>query len=127
MSLATRFDALLDVIGQFVVLCADLAWNGCRWVRWNGWRALRRRFGKGTLPPVYQTPEGVLVDRVERVPIRSTKADAKRRALVWARQRWNDPAMTWGQARKRIKRLERELREQGADVGEMAVAAEESE
>lgn len=45
---------------------------------------------------------------LERIPIRSTKADGKRRALDYARKRFNDPTMTWGQARKRLEKLERQ-------------------
>lgn len=72
----------------------------------------RPRFRKqGTLAPVLVTSDGVVVDRVERVPLRSTKADAKRQALAWARQQFRDPVMTWGQARKAIRRFEREERE----------------
>lgn len=91
------------------------------------WRAIlawlrRPRLRKrGTLAPVIVTHDGVVVPSVERVPIRSTKADAKRQALAWARQRFGDPAMTWGQARRRIRRFEREMREDQRD--RMAAAA----
>lgn len=108
MSMMTRFDALLDVLAQV-------------------WRWLRRRFGRGTLPPVYQTRQGHIVPRVEQVPVRSTKADGKRAALAYARRRTGNPALTWGQARKHMKRWLREERERGELTPEMAVAAEDSE
>lgn len=75
------------------------------------WLRRPRRKKAGTLAPVLVTADGVVVDRIERVPLRSSKADAKRQALAWARQHFKDPAMTWGQARKAIRRFEREERE----------------
>jgi hypothetical protein len=112
MSMATRFDALLDVIAQ--------GWRAA-------WRWLRRRFGRGTLPPVYETKQGHVVPRVEQVPVRSTKADGKRQALAYARQRTGNPTLTWGQARKLMKRWLREERLAGSLTPEMACAMEESE
>lgn len=103
----TRLDALLDLIAQ-------------------AWRWLRRRFGKGTLPPVYQTRQGHVVPRIDQVPVRSTKADGKRQALAYARRRTGNSTLTWGQARKLMKRWLREERAAGSyDTPEMAVAMEE--
>lgn len=110
---------LVDVVGHFLGWCADLVAQA--------YRALRRRFGRGTLPPVYQTRQGHIVPRVEQVPVRSTKADGKRRALAYARKRTGNPNLTWGQARKLMRRWLREERAAGSYEGmpEMAVALDE--
>lgn len=51
---------------------------------------------------------------LHRIPIRSVKADGKRKSLEYARWRSGDPNLSWGQARKRIARWEREERERNA-------------
>lgn len=112
MSMLTRFDLLLDLLRQ---MCR----TSLRWLRRDRWKKT------GELAPVIVTEQGVAVESVSRVPVRSTKADAKRRALAFARHHFNDPTMTWGQARKRIRQLEREARVAGVDIGEMAVGGEE--
>lgn len=114
MSAFTRFDALLDVLAQL-----------CR--RLTRWLTKPRASKRGTLAPVLVTADGVVVDRVSRVPIRSSKADGKRVALAFARERTGNPALTWGQARKLMKRWMREERVAGGMTPEMAVAVEESE
>lgn len=94
---------------------------GDAWFLFMQWLRRPRWAKRGRMRAVVVTQDGVVVPSVRHVPIRSTKADAKRAALKFARERWKDPTMTWGQARKRIQKLERELREQGVDIGEMAV------
>lgn len=72
-----------------------------RWLR-------RPRLTRGR--PVVCTPTGHPVPSMRHVPIRSTKADAKREALAFARTHFGDDTLTWGQARKRLRRLEANLR-----------------
>lgn len=79
---------------------------------------LRRPAPQTIHAPVLVTPEGSSVMTLRQVPIRSSKADAKREALTFARTHFGDPTLTWGQARKRLAKLERELRAGGMAVEE---------
>lgn len=78
-----------------------------QWLRRPRWAK------KGTLRPVIVTDTGVAVPSVSRVPFRSDRADGKRAALKYCRERFGEPDMTWSRARKLMRRLEREEREQG--------------
>lgn len=82
------------------------------------WLRRPRLKKRGTLAPVLVTRDGVAVPTLRQVPIRSTKADGKRAALAFARKQFNDPTLTWGQARKRLAKLERQLKADGMAVEE---------
>jgi hypothetical protein len=94
------------------------------WALFLAWLRRPRHQKAGALAPVIVTADGVVVPSIDHVPLRSTKADAKRQALAWARTHWQDPTLTWGQARKRIKRLEARARDGKLDA--RAVAAIEA-
>ena len=53
--------------------------------------------------------EGQVVE-YDRIPVRSTKADGKRAALKYARERTKNPNLTWKSARKLLNAWEREER-----------------
>jgi hypothetical protein len=107
---ARRFCAwLIEVLSLPV---SDAWWLFLQWLRRPRWAK------RGHTRPIVVTQDGVAVPSVRHVPVRSTKADAKRTALAFARRQFNDPAMTWGQARKRLAKLERQLRDEGMTVGE---------
>lgn len=94
------------------------------------WHELRERIHEARHPkrkkfdpnhvPVFVPPQaGPLVETVAskdallltQVPIRSTKADAKREALAYARQRSKNPSLQWKAARRLLNQWEREERE----------------
>jgi hypothetical protein len=86
---------------------------------------LARRFAQATLVlrhrawkiAAAETPAGAKGSQ----PVRSTKADAKRQMLAFARKYYCDPTMTWAAAKKRIKRLEA-LERRGGVTPEMSRA-----
>lgn len=97
---------------------------GDAWTLVLAWLRRPRHKKHGTLPPVIVTQQGAIVPSIAQVPIRSTRADAKREALKWARTYWKDPTLTWGQARKRIRKLEMQARTGQLDA--RAIAAIEA-
>lgn len=100
---------------------------GEAWALLLAWLRRPRHKKHGTLPPVYVTSDKVVHTTVERIPIRSTRADAKRDALKWARSYWQDPMLTWGQARKRIRKLEMKARNGELDARAIAAITAMSE
>lgn len=60
--------------------------------------------------PVVETPASPNPLPLSAVPVRSTKADAKRQALAYARQRTRNPDLPWKKARQLLNQWEREER-----------------
>lgn len=81
-------------------------------------------FDRQRRPSPPELVEAVYADRLhptrplalESIPIRSTKADAKRAALAYARRMSGDASMTWKQARRWIRRKERALHAELVDL-----------
>lgn len=77
-------------------------------------------------PVTYAVGKNEFEDK-RQIPVRSEKADGKRAALAYARQRTGNPELTWKSARKLMQRWLREEREaNGARLGECVPPRTES-
>lgn len=115
-----RLQLYLAVMGEAIVRRYHVvkALVRLRWKRWF------RKATAPTLPaelPVH-IPSGKPL-RLERIPMRSSKAEAKRMALAFARRRSGRPDMSWKSARKYLDRLGREER----DAAGLAMVGDEGE